>query len=150
MRNVRSVFKKLKEVKHVHTVKLYKIHLKRTPENCKYNFKYAVSDKVTIRLCLLHQPEVDLEHKVFPHLIDICQDMQHCKSCDAYICRHDKKEVQAYFNKTLEDQKFKAKEYPDICALEWVLERSVVGIPPLNYIEKFWFYIKRILSKKIF
>ena len=150
MRNVRSVYLKLKDVKHVHLVKLYKRYLKRKPENCKYNFEYTVAGRAPVRLCLLHQPEVDLEHGVFPHLLDVCQDMQHCNDCNAYVCKHTKKEIQEYFDKSLEDQKFKQKEYPDLCALEWVLEQSVAGFPPLNYLEKLWFFIKKILSKKRF
>lgn len=149
MRNVRSVYQKLKEVKHVHQVKLYKKFLRRAPENCKYNYEYAFGGKATVRLCLLHQPDVDLKNSIFPNLIDICQDMQKCTACDAFIFRYSKEDLKEIFNKGLENKKFKEKNFPDLCALEWVLEQSVVGIPPLNYIERFWFFIKKILSKKM-
>lgn len=147
MRNVRAVYQKFKEVKHVHLVKLYKKYLRRVPENCIYNFEYFISNKASIRLCLLHQPEVDLKKGVFPHLVDVCQDAHHCNICNAFIPKYTKKEIQEYFEQILQNRKFKEKEYPDICALEWVLEKSVLGIPPFNLIQKIWFFIKRWLSK---
>jgi hypothetical protein len=147
MRNVRAVYTKLKDVKYVHLVKLYKKHLKRIPENCKYNYKYIISGKAPIHLCLFHQPGVDLDNGIFPHLVDICQDMQHCKNCNAFVSQYNKKDIQKFFEWRLENKKLKEREYPDLCALEWVLEQSVLGIPPLNIIQKIWFYIKKWLSK---
>ena len=147
MRSVHAVYTKLRDIKHVHQVKLYKKLLKRTPENCKYNFKYIISGKAPIRLCLLHQPEVNLQNGVFPHLVDICQDMQQCKSCNAFISHYNKKRIQKLFEWRLNNKKLKEREYPDICALEWVLERSILGVPPLNLIQKLIFFIKKWSSK---
>jgi len=147
MRNVRAVYQKLRDVKYVHLVKLYKKFLRRDPDNCKYNFEYTVSGKITIGLCLFHQPEVDLENGVFPNLVDVCQDAHHCSSCNAYVPRFTKKDIQELFEQRLENKKLKEREYPDLCALEWVLEKNILGIPPLNFIQKIWFFIKRILSK---
>ena len=146
MRNVRAVYQKLRDVKYVHLVKLYKKLFRKVPENCRYNFEYTISDKTTIGLCLLHQPEVDLENGVFPHLVDICQDIHHCSSCNAFVPRFTKKGVQELFEQRLKNKKLKEREYPDICALEWVLEQNVIGIPPLNFIQKIWFYIKKVVS----
>jgi len=147
MRNVRAVYTKLRDVKHVHLVKLYKRLLKRTPENCTYNHEYTISGKAPIRLCFLHQPEADLKNGIFPHLIDVCQDLKHCTDCDAFVCRYTKKDIQKLFEESLKNKKFKTKRYPDICALEWVLEKNVLGIPPLNYIQKILFFIKKWSSK---
>jgi len=147
MRNVHAVYTKLRDVKYVHLVKLYKKLLKRTPENCKYNYKYLISGKAPIFLCLLHQPKIDLENGIFPHLIDICQDMQQCKNCNAFIPRYNKKEIQELFRQRLNNKKLKEREYTDLCALEWVLEKSVLGIPPLGIIQKLIFTIKKWLSK---
>lgn len=147
MRSVHAVYTKLRDVKHVHLVKLYKKHLKRTPENCVYNVKYNISGKTTVRLCFLHQPEASLQKGIFPHLIDVCQDMQHCTDCNAYICKNSREDVQKIFEERLQNKKLKEREYPDICALEWVLERNVLGIPPLSTIQKIWFIIKKWLSK---
>ncbi len=149
MRSVRSVYSKLRDVRHHHLKKLYKIHLKKIPENCKYNVPYPISKKVSVRLCLLHQPDIDLSKGVHPHLIDVCQDPSHCTHCNAFICRFTKKDVQEIFEGQLKDTKIKMKKYPDITALEWVLERSVTGIPPLNYIQLAYFWLKRNFTKKI-
>ncbi len=147
MKNVRAVYTKLRDVKHVHLVKFYKKLLNRIPENCKYNYKYTIVGKAPVRLCLLHQPDVNLENGIFPHLIDVCQDAQHCKNCNAFVPKLNKKDIQELFEHRLKNIKLKEREYPDLCALEWVLEKSVLGIPPLNHVQKFWFFIKKWLSK---
>jgi len=97
---------------------------------------------------MLHQPDLDLSAGVYPHLIDVCQIPGHCTNCNGFICRYTKEDVQKIFEEELNNQKVKSKKYPDICALEWVLEQSVVGIPPLNYIQKIYFFFKKIISKK--
>lgn len=147
MRNIRAVYQKLRDVKYHHLVKFYKKHMKRIPDNCKYNYPYNVSANTTVHLCFLHQPNLNLESGIFPHLIDVCQELHHCSSCNGFIPQYTKKEIQELFLKELENKKFKEKKYPDICALEWVLEQSVLGIPPLNIIQKIYFYIKKFLSK---
>jgi len=147
MKNVRAVYTKLRDVKHAHLVRLYKKLLKRLPENCKYNYKYSIAGKADIRICLLHQPEVSLEQGIFPHLVDVCQDIQHCQDCNAFINLRTREDVQKLFDQKLENTKVKEKEYPDICALEWVLEQNVLGIPPLSTVQIIWYSIKKWLSK---
>lgn len=149
MRNVRSVYTKLRDVKYFHLTKLYKEYLKKIPENCKYNFRYQISEKAEIRLCLLHQPDLDLSKGIYPYLIDVCQIPEHCKNCNAFICKYSKEDIQTIFDNELGNQKLKAKKYPDICALEWVLEQSVVGIPPLNYIQKIFFFLRRWITQRM-
>lgn len=147
MRKVRAVYVKLKDVKHLHLVKLYKKFLRKAPENCMYNYRYVISDKAAVGLCFLHQPDANLKSGIFPHLIEVCQDVQHCKNCNAFIPRLNKKNIQEHFEGKLRNKKLKEREYPDICALEWVLERSALGIPPFDFMQKRWFSIKRWLSK---
>ena len=149
MKSVRAVYTKLRDVKHHHLVKLYKKLLKKIPENCKYNVPYYINEKAEIRLCLLHQPDIDLSKGVHPHLIDVCQISAHSTNCNAFICKFSKKDVQEIFEAQLENEKVKIKKYPDITALEWALEQSVTGIPPLNYLQRCYFWIKKILSKKL-
>ena len=151
MRSVRAVYKKLKEVKYRHLCLYYKAYFKRSPEKCKYNHGYTFigedGQKHQIRLCLIHQQSLDIRSGVFPHLIDVCQELQHCRNCNAFVFRLSEEEIRKHFEEELKDHKIKTKKYPDICALEWVLEQSVIGIPPLNWIQKIWFTTKRVLTK---
>jgi len=139
VRNTREIFLKLREVKYHHLIKLYKQFLRKIPSNCKYNAPYTFSadggKTVEIRLCLLHQPNVDLKLGVFPHLIDLCQEPAHCINCNAFIFKHTKDSIKEDFEKELLDLKLKAQKYPDVCALEWAMESSATT-KALNWFEK--------------
>lgn len=149
MKNVRSVYQKLREVKYHHLTRLYKKYLKKTSQNCKYNYTYKITEKHEIGLCLLHQPEVDLSKGIYPNLIDVCYLPEHCINCNAFINKYSKEDIKKIFEEELQDQKIKSKKYPDICALEWVLEQSVIGIQPFNSLQKIYYYLKKLLSKRI-
>lgn len=152
MRRPGAVYKKLKEVKYRHLVSLYKQYLRQSPENCRYNCRYVFTGEDgkshEIRLCLLHQKDMEsLKNGIFPHLIDVCEEPPQSKRCNAFLPRHTKEEVKAIFEEELKNPNTRAKKYPDVCALEWVLERSVVGFPPLTWFQKVYFTIKRALLK---
>ena len=152
MRSAHAVYRKLREVKHRHLVELYRKYLRKVPANCRYNYVYTFTgeDNVEhqIRLCLLHQPDTKgLETGIFPNLVDVCQEPSHCCQCNAYLCKHSKESVREIFEEEIKNIKTKTKKYPDICALEWVLEKSVVGIPPLTWIQATFFAIKRWIVK---
>lgn len=150
MKNTRAVYKKLREIKYFHLIKLYKIFSKRVPENCKYNIlHYIVSNDRSygIRLCMLHQPSLDIKDGVYANLLEVCQHPNNASNCNGFIYRFSKEEIQAFFEKELADTKIKEKKYSDICALEWVLEQSIIGIPPFNWIQKIYYIIKNRLTK---
>lgn len=158
MKKVRDVYQKIREVKYRYLVKVYKKYLKRIPDNCKYNYPYVLKkDKIStmVSLCFLHQPESNRPKgrliwpppnpnntKIHPHLLDICQENHHCTNCNAFVLRYTKKEIQKLFEEKLKEKKFKEKEYPDLCALEWVLERSILEVLPLGWLHRFLFLIK--------
>lgn len=150
MRNVRAVYQKLREVKYHHLVKLYKKYTRKIPENCKYNYPYKITSEtgasVEIRLCLLHQPEIDLKSGIFPHLVDICQEQEHCTNCNAFVNRYTKEEMKKLLEAELNGPRTKELLYPDICALEWVMEQSE-GIPGFRWIEKMLYSIKKWFRK---
>ena len=127
MRTAGAVYKKLRELKYRHLVELYKKFLKRTPELCKYNRVYRVQTDGIVRdigLCMLHQPETGFE----PHLLAICEQTQQCASCNAFICRYTKESLKEEFERI-------RHKYPDIVALEWVLEQYPVIKP---WYERLW------------
>lgn len=155
MRSPGSVYKKLKEVKFRHLIDLYKTHLARVPGNCKYNYTYNSTDnkgeKFQIKLCLLHQENIQFEsHQlrgIIPHLVDLCEGVEDCQNCNAFVCRYNREDVKKIFEEELANKKIKEKRYPDICALEWVLERSSVGVTSLAGIKAF--FIKIIARIKL-
>lgn len=164
MKKVRQIYQKLRDVKHFHLVKLYKKGLKRIPVNCKYNYPFIIKkDKIStvVNICFLHQPKSNFPKgrfiwppsnpdntKIYPHLLDICQEIHHCIHCNAFIFRYTKKEIQERFIENLKDKKFKEKEYPDICTLEWILEKPVTDIPFLGLMEKILYRINFLKPKK--
>ena len=150
MKSVREIYQKLREVKYHHLLKLYKKYLKKVPANCRYNYPYTINPGTkgsgTIRLCLLHQPDIDLTTGIFPHLVDICQESEHCISCNAFILRHTKDSIKNDFEEVLKNQKIKADIYPDICALEWALEKSVLETAPFPLLKKVYLNIKNMIK----
>jgi hypothetical protein len=150
MKSPRDVYQKLREVKYHHLIRLYKKFLKKIPDNCRYNVAYKFpSDKNTIelRLCLLHQPNLDLKAGIFPHLVDVCQEPAHCVNCNAFVLKHTKESIKTLLEEELKDQNIKQEKYADVCALEWVLEQSIIGIPPFIWIQKIYYQMKRYASK---
>lgn len=148
MRNTRAIYQKLREVKYLHLTKLYKKYLKKTPENCTYNRSYKfMSDgsEHEIRLCMLHQPELKIEAGVYPHLIDVCQELNHCINCNAFVLKYSKEDIKKLLEEEYNDKKLKERKYPDVCALEWVLEQSVIGTPPFTTLQKIYYTVKRFL-----
>jgi len=121
--------------------------LRKIPENCKYNYPYKVTGDdgamVEIRLCLLHQPELDLKSGVFPHLVDICQEPKHCISCNAFVLRYTKETIKEKFEVDLKDKTHKEKTYPEICALEWAMGDSIY----ITILEKIRRWFKKIVGK---
>lgn len=153
MKTSRDVYKKLRDVKHHYLVKLYKKYSRKIPENCKYNHPYPISYEgnktVYIRLCLLHQPSLHLNSKITPHLIEVCQEIRHCSNCNGFIPKFTKEEIKEILEKDLKD-KNKRTQYPDFCALEWVLEQTEE--PPFNsfirVIKNFFIYRNQIRGKE--
>jgi hypothetical protein len=146
MRTAGAVYKKLREVKFHHLVVLYKKLLKKSPENCTYNkfYVFTGSDgkKHEIRLCMLHQ-----EQGVQLHLIDVCQAGEDCADCNAFVLKYSRENIKKILENELSNKKIKETKYPDICALEWVLERSAVGITPVGWIQALYVRIKNLILK---
>jgi hypothetical protein len=149
VRSSYTVYRKLREVKYRYLILFYKRYLKKAPYNCKYNYAYKFTGEDgiehEIRLCLLHQENKEnLSKGVFLNLIDVCDKTADCNQCNAFVFKYSKKDIQQIFEEDIKNNK---KKYPEICALEWVLERSIIGIPPLNWIQRIFFVIKRWLTK---
>lgn len=145
-----AVYRKLREVKYRHLVALYKKYLAKTPENCRYNYRYRfISDEEEreIRLCLIHQENIDSLEGVNLSLVDVCEKIHHCSRCNGFVPRYTKDDIKEVFDRELSDRSIREKKYPDICALEWVLEKSVPGPFLIRWPMALYFTIKRALFK---
>ena len=151
MRSSGAVYRKLKEVKFHHLISLYKRYLRKSPENCRYNAPYQFIDSEEktqeIRLCLLHQESTSLSDGVYPNLVDVCQALKDCANCNAFVVRYSREQIKELFEKELATKKIKESKYPDICALEWVLEKSCVGTGPINWIQRIYFELKKLILR---
>ena len=151
MRTAGAIYRKLKEAKFRHWAVLYKNLSKKSPCNCKSNYIYSFKGgdgvNYSIRLCLLHQERIDLKTGIYPHLIDVCQAEKDCNECNAFINKYSKEEIKTIFIEELNTKKIKETKYPDICALEWVLEKYVEGFPPISTLQALYFTIKKIILK---
>jgi hypothetical protein len=147
-----SVYRKLREVRYRHLAVFFQQNFRKTPENCRYNYRYIFKgtdgQQHEVRLCLLHQKNHDSVKDIVPTLLDACEEQAGCTRCDAFIPRFTKEQLRDRFDAELKN-KDSRQNYPDICALEWVLERSVVGLPPFTWIQSVYFYIKRKLLKNM-
>jgi len=148
MKNTRAIYQKLREVKYFHLVRLYKQLLRKVPENCQYNYRYVISkDGDTIQLCLLHQPNIDLSSGVHPHLIDVCNNPHHSVNCNGFVLKYDKEGIKKFFEEELSNRPLKEKKYPDICALEWVLDQTS-KVPEPSLVRKIMIKIKNSFKGK--
>ena len=155
MKTAGEIFRKLKEAKFRHWVVIYKKLSRKNPSNCKYNYQYRIAgnqDTQFIGLCLLHQDSIDWKSSlgesnpcVKPHLIDICQADIDCQNCNGYIQKYTREEMKDLFLNELNTKQIKEKKYPEICALEWVLEKQ--GYHPIPWFQALYFRIKMLLNK---
>ena len=148
MKSHGSVYRKLREVKYRHLATLYKKYFAKTPENCRYNYRYQFLSegvKREIRLCLLHQEKVDSLEGVDLGFVDVCEKIHHCSRCNGFVLRYTKDDIKGVFDQELSDRLIREKKYPDICALEWVLEKSVPGPFLIRWPMTLYLTIKRAL-----
>ena len=150
MKTAGEIYRKLKEAKFRHWLVIYKKLSRKTPENCKFNYKHQLirddGPSIYLGLCLLHQESLDLSDKIYPHLIDICHSDSDCNNCNAFIHRYTRDDIKILFEQELSTKQIKEKKYPDICALEWVLDKYNEGFSPITWIQAFFFKIKNLIS----
>jgi hypothetical protein len=85
---------------------------------------------------MLHQPAPIGSENIIPHLLDLCNETGYC---NAFVLAHTKESIRQMFLDELRDINIKAKKYPDILALEWVLDQTPMPVHPwINFIQKFF------------
>jgi len=151
MRSPGNVYKKLREAKFKHLVVLYRQYTRKTPENCRYHCRYIFTGNdgktYELPLCLVHQESTDIKDGIFPQLVDVCNGKS--QDCNAWAPRYSKEDIQQIFERELKDPSIKPRKYGDICALEWVLEMSVLGVTIPNWVTRIVIKIKKLLKARI-
>jgi hypothetical protein len=159
MKSAGEIFRKLKEAKFRHWLVIYKKLSKKTPENCRYNLIYKIiggdSKEYPIRLCMIHQDGInwnngekqDLIFRLNLPLVDVCQTDKDCISCNGFIQKYSREEIKKIFELELSTKQIKEKKYPEICALEWVLDKYNEGYPPISWFQALYFRLKKMLLR---
>jgi len=148
MRSAGAVYRKLKEVRYRHISAIFKNHFKRIPKNCKFNWTHVFADSGGIHrelgLCLFdpQNPMIPIDLKINPVSVDICQDIRSCSRCNAFVYKHTRDDLKILFEEELKNPKIRSLKYPDICALEWVLEKYDGD----NFWGKIKFWINKIIE----
>jgi hypothetical protein len=100
--------------------------LKVLPENCTYNKEIDIGERGKVRLCTLGQ-------KVTPVLetggLLVCEKCEQARACIAYAAKHkSREEATLALAEELKDPAEKRKRFPDLIALEWVMDNSMHGL----------------------
>lgn len=149
MKSAHEISRKLKDIKFRHWTIFYKNMTKRIPENCKYFIyqKFLVSnssskkEKVEIGLCMIHQDTTNSTKGLYPHLLDICTD---CTTCNGFVPKLTREEIKKIFIQEIETKLIKEKKYPEICAMEWVLDKYDDGYPIISKLYIIFYKLRKL------
>lgn len=124
MRDEKHVRKKLLELKQKHLRRKLHKHLQPLPENCKHNQTHVGTNKEEdgqeeVGLCMLGHENIE----EWPG--NICEAPEKAEKCPFFNPKRSKEELIEEFKEEMKDPEVLAYEYPDIAALQWVLENEV-------------------------
>jgi hypothetical protein len=114
MKQPTKIKDKLRQLKFAYIKQFYKEHLSRDPKNCVYNKPviFAGTKEHATKVCTYFSDN---------NYFQICDSLECAGNCNAFVARLKKKDIRA----SLElDIKSNPMKYPEIMALNWVLEES--------------------------
>lgn len=97
--------------------------MKVCPKNCTHNCTILINEALPVQLCTLGQEKGE---PLDPSKLLVCNRDEQAEDCSAYtpsVTNRD--EALAILKKNLSDPKVKIKKYPDISALEWVMDNHL-------------------------
>lgn len=114
MRDPAEIASKIRQVRFEYLKMAYQSELSKKPHNCVYNRPVTLygEGEVVTRLCGFYSDEKNYI---------VCDTDECATSCNAFVCRKDKKQIREQLEKDMEEHPSK---YPEILALEWVLGRK--------------------------
>lgn len=125
MRNPAEIASKIRQVQFEYLKLAYQSELSKKPSNCVYNRTVTLygEGEVVTRLCGFYSDEKNYI---------VCDTDECASSCNAFVCRKDKKDVREQIEKDMTENPSK---YPEILALEWALGRK----QSFSLAQKSWF-----------
>jgi hypothetical protein len=124
MRRPYLVGLKCRELQKKHFERFAASKLSVCPENCRHNQEVTILGLPSpIRVCTAAQrPGMEVD----THKIVVCQSTVQASECRIYDPRYvTKDDVSLAFKELLSDPALKLKMYPDVVALEWVLDSDL-------------------------
>ena len=115
---------KCRELQKKHFERFAAAKLSVCPENCRHNQEVAIPGMpYPVRICTAAQrPGMEVD----THRIVVCQSTVQASECRIYDPRYvTKDDVTQSFKELLSDPALKLKMYPDVVALEWVLDNDL-------------------------
>jgi hypothetical protein len=137
MKEPTKIKEKIRQLKFAYTKQFYKEHLSREPKNCIYNRTviFAGTKEHATRVCNYFSDN---------NVYQICDSLECAGSCNAFVSKLKKKDIKTSLDNDIKNNPMK---YPEIMALNWVLEKNVQDTYLTNF--KYYFYSK-IFSIKEF
>lgn len=126
MRRPTEVYNKYKYLLKKGMEKEVKDKTRVCPKNCKYNQKVFLNETSFVPLCMFgqHPPEKGAQIDV-SNLIT-CNTTQQAAECSAYTPKYKTiDEAKEALREELKDPKVKLKKFPEIIALEWVMDNEL-------------------------
>lgn len=130
MRRPHDIRKKLKDMQNKKLSEEIKEKLRVCPKNCVFNQMVRLNgDNVRVSLCTYGQHPPDKGQPLDISKIITCTTVKQAKECNARIPRYaNEEEAKASVAKELSDTQVRVSKYPEIVALEWVLDDHMHNI----------------------
>lgn len=118
MKREGKVEEKLRDLRYEHLKSKMEENLTPVPENCKHNYQYTAEDddgeEVTVGLCMLGSDNP----QEWPG--NVCDAPQTAEKCPFFEPKKSEEELKEEFRDEID-----RGEYPDLTALQWVLDREL-------------------------
>ena len=124
MRRPYEIYSKYKEILNKRLKKNVLEMTKVCPENCRHNKLISIAGHSTpIRICTF---KVDTCADITSVSIIVCDKTQQAEECTAFDPNYrSREEAQEYLKKELEDVFKRREKYPEVVALEWVMDNEL-------------------------
>jgi len=120
-----QVSQQLKQAIFRHLQKELREAYRRTPERCRFNQEHDRKGSDSVRLCMYPDRDKNKPRRM------ICDrsgwgGLRQARECPQWEPKLDKEMIKARFRERLADPATRARTYPDIAALMWVLDGGVL------------------------
>lgn len=142
MRRPYEVYTKYKDLLNKHLQKDVDALQQCCPENCKYNCKTQLGN-ISVRVCMFGQHPPDKGAPIDVPKLLVCETRSQAVTCNAFVNNFKSEaEIRGHLKEVLADPRKRREKYPDVLALEWVMDNELheakQGKPSLKHKLVFW------------